>query len=222
MMWNLPAHGQDPGAGTLSDMHASWALKGAQEFVPGGQAGAPPSMPPKLGQGQHMPYPGWPVPPHMVGMPLAMPGWQGFGGMPPMPDWGAMPHAAATAMAPAPAPGGPDSLEEQNFLVIAWNLSPSYTREDLLREFFEMDFDPVKLEMGRALVGSCALWFSDKGIANACAISFDGTNDTLRHNEEASESLRFASWDRDGSTWKNGCGAPCDDVPAECRAFVAA
>ena len=95
--------------------------------------------------------------------------------------------------------------------VCVWRLSRTYTRELLLHELDDLDFEPAELEMCRGVdcsSSSCVMRFApdDEFLAKACAISF---NDTVGQLQGVSEDARIRAsvWDPKLGRWD------CDDFP---------
>lgn len=166
----------------LSDMHAKWSEKGAQEFVPahfrgggfpqGGQrgpAGAGPAGYPGMTAGASVPG-NWRMWIQGSSAPHGEAGWD-------IPS-----HNFVAKEQP-----GPDQ-PTQRWLVVGWNLSPRYSENDVLAALREFDFEP---ERCRALTKEAHLmWFTEEWHANSLIVSLDGTKEYL--DSCNSEPVRFA------------------------------
>jgi len=84
-----------------------------------------------------------------------------------------------------------------NTIVLAWNLSPSYTREKLENDLSEIDFHPKKCK--DLLEGAFVLWFAEVWHADALIVSLDDTEEHLSPCQ--GERLRLARWGNDSVTW---------------------
>ena len=95
--------------------------------------------------------------------------------------------------------------------VCVWRLSRTYTRQLLLHDLDDLDFEPAELEMCRGVdcsSSSCVMRFApdDEFLAKGCAISF---NDTVGHLKGVIEDgpIRASYWDPKLGHWD------CDDFP---------
>jgi len=93
-----------------------------------------------------------------------------------------------------------------NTVVVAWNLSPSYTPEELESSLLEYDFHP---RICRDLAdGAFVLEFAEVWQANALIVSLDDTEEYLAPVK--GERLRLAMWGVDTPGW----GASAKEVPS--------
>lgn len=83
-------------------------------------------------------------------------------------------------------------------IVVAWNLSPEYTRETLKNELLDIDFHPEKCD-DLPLAGAFVLWFSEVWHAEALIVSLDDTEEHLSPRQ--GERLRLARWTSDSPSW---------------------
>ena len=112
------------------------------------------------------------------------------------------------------ANGAPSFVPAQRLempTVCVWRLSRTYTRELLLHELDDLDFEPAELEMCRGVdcsSSSCVMRFApdDEFLAKGCAISFNDTVGQLKGVIE-DERIRASFWDPKLGRWD------CDDFP---------
>mmetsp|Transcript_38627 Transcript_38627/g.106388 ORF Transcript_38627/g.106388 Transcript_38627/m.106388 type:complete len:274 (-) Transcript_38627:165-986(-) len=96
-----------------------------------------------------------------------------------------------------PAPAQPSQMTP----VIAWNLSPTYTKQDLADALVEIDFLPEKLVACSDLQkGTFLLYYTETWLANALVISLD---DTRGHLKDNGEPVRLAAWNNDIAGWSS-------------------
>jgi len=88
-------------------------------------------------------------------------------------------------MLPKP-PVVPVVSEPNIVVVVVWNLSPSYSTDDLKNELMEIDLEPDRVEMCFEVQGAVLLWFSEAWVANALEIVLDNTNDILQATNDDS------------------------------------
>jgi len=211
---------EDAGGGSqITDMHAAWSAKGAQEFVPaqaGSSAGGRHAHQMHSNQlGMHMAHAAympymqmpnrWPLMamPRPMGMgmnDMILGGPLHFGAGFPGVMGPASKQAAQTAAAPKP-----------KAVVAVWNLSAEYDKPALQHDLDELDFFPEKLAMCRSGSGSASsssalLLYNEFWFAHALVVSIDGSQDLLNNS---SESVKAATWSYDNLKWSS------EDVPTE-------
>ena len=92
-------------------------------------------------------------------------------------------------------------------VVIAWNLTSSYTREGLRKDLADIDFEPSSIAVCHGdVVGSCVMWFEEHWESNAVVVALDGTRGLLKGAADDT-TVRMAKWKHDEHKWS------CDDVP---------
>lgn len=192
------------GAGShLGDMIAAWTAKGAPEFVPGPPAGPTGPLASSGGPGGAGVPGRWPMP------------------SPPLPGpWQGMPGGMGQDM-PWPSPMGPGmgavSGAQQNAqrlppartLVVAWNLSPTYSNQDLLHHALEnIDFTPAEMRPCKDVAGSYVFWYNEGWQANALIVSLDGTSEHLKSNGNP---VHLSKWNIEEEKFTMGA----EEVPEE-------
>jgi len=209
----------------LSDMHATWIEKGAQEFVPGvgnvsssPNAGSNPAVRTHANQQR------------AAQQRAMLRGDGGFGQMGPGmasgfgPNWGqamnnfmgnaegqwAMPQqmpasfpqmgdsAAGAMKAPIPPPPAPPKT-----YAAVWNLSTDYTSKVIKEMLEDVDFAPDTC--AEVEEGSFLLTFSTSWLAGALSVSLDGSREVLKTQDE--KLIRVATYGVESPKWST------EDVP---------
>uniref|UniRef100_A0A7S4PXP3 Uncharacterized protein n=1 Tax=Alexandrium monilatum TaxID=311494 RepID=A0A7S4PXP3_9DINO len=201
------------GSSQLSDMHARWSEKGAQEFVPKGLNAAPgytgmhptqmaaPWSGSPMTNGMRMPMPHWAMaanggPPHDTQW--SVPGISHVMDTPPGHALGNNMHPLVPQQSQTLPSNESAAPLKPNTFVVAWNLSPNYTREKLENELFEIDFHPKKCK--DVVDGAFLLEFLEEWHADALIVSLDDTEEHLAPCE--GERLRLAKLaGSDSLTW---------------------
>lgn len=208
----------------LSDMHATWIEKGAQEFVPGEgivcsspNAGSNPAVRThanqqraaqqramlrgdggfgQMGPGMGGAYgPGW-----GQAMNNFMGNAEGQWSMPQqMPtSFPQMGDSAAGAMkTPIPPPPAPKTY------AAVWNLSTDYTSKVIKEMLEDVDFAPDTC--AEVEEGSFLLTFSTSWLAGALSVSLDGSREVLKTQDE--KLIRVATYGVESPKWST------EDVP---------
>jgi len=158
----------------FSSMHEAWSAKGAQEFVPGAIAG-------NLNPGYD--YPGYQYQGYQYHSSPIYPG-MGAGPLhsqwPPSTPMSHRFHPGLQITGYPPVVPNPPRQYPSHFFVVLWNLSASYSSQDIKNELIEFDLAPQGVQMHPEVPGSCIVSFRELWEANALTVILDVTEDILK------------------------------------------